>query len=228
MPWRALRCLPILAVLTACASDLDVEPGAVQWMEWPAEVTAATPFAARLILPFPACHPWSFKEGVSADQSAVTFEPYFLVKQGDPVCLPAPADLSPLPFVMLDTLGTAPGLAATFARTFEMRASATVSAPSPAPGNGSSPVRTFGIVTVRLSAPDTSRRNAAGVVTILVDNSGCVRIQPAGYYGAPQGFVLEDQADTAGLMNAFVRGYFHDAAAPVCGQTRVFHVESRN
>jgi len=45
---------------------------------------------------------------------------------------------------------------------------------------------------------------------------------------APQGFVLEDQADTTGLNYAFVRGYFHEATTPVCGQTRVFHLVSRN
>ena len=42
------------------------------------------------------------------------------------------------------------------------------------------------------------------------------------------GYVLEDQGDTTGLMNAFVRGYIHDAAAPVCGETRVLHLLSRN
>ncbi len=45
---------------------------------------------------------------------------------------------------------------------------------------------------------------------------------------APQGFVLEDQADTLGFSLGFVSGYIHDAPAPVCGETRVFHLVSRN
>jgi hypothetical protein len=34
--------------------------------------------------------------------------------------------------------------------------------------------------------------------------------------------------DTVGLAGAFVTGYVHDAAAPVCGETRVFHLITRN
>lgn len=167
--------IPIVAALAACDSDLELQSGVVQWMEWPAEVTAATPFPVRLVIPFPACQQWTFRPGASADQSAVTFAPYFLVKKGPLICPPVPADVSiyPLPYLSLDTVDIAPGLAAAFARSYEMRASATVYAP-------------------------------------------------------PVGYVLEDQADTTGLMNAFVRGYIHDAAAPVCGETRVFHLLSRN
>ena len=54
------------------------------------------------------------------------------------------------------------------------------------------------------------------------------RILPLGLYDPDSGLVLEDQADTAGLSSAFVRGYIYDVAAPVCGQTRVFHLESRS
>jgi hypothetical protein len=225
---RPFYYLPVLAALVACDSDLDMQPAIVQWMEWPAEVAAAAPFTVRMVMPFPACHRWVFKPAVSADQSAVTFAPYFLVERGEPVCLPAPAapDVFPVPFLGLDTVMIAPGLAASVARTFEMRASAAVTAPSPTPGAADPPVRTFGDVTVRLSDPDTSRHNAGGIVTIWVDNEGCVRVLPAGYPVAP--LVLEDQADTTGLNYAFVRGYIHEAATPVCGQTRVFHLESRN
>lgn len=219
-----------IGFLAACDSDLDVQPAMVQWMEWPAEVTAATPFSVRLVMPFPACHRWVFKPAVSSDQSAVTFAPFFLVERGDPVCLPAPAEVGvfPLPFLALDTVSMAPGLATTVARTFEMRGSAAVYAPTPTPGAGDSPVRTFGAVTVRLSNPDTSRRNAGGLVTMWVDDAGCVRILPGASPPAPPSLVLEDQSDTTGLNYAFVRGYIHDATTPVCGQTRVFKLVSRN
>ena len=213
---RSLYCIPLMAALAACDSGLEIQPAYVQWMEWPAEVSVATPFTARMLVPFPACHRSVFKPAVSENQSAVTFAPYFLVEGGAPVCLPSPAlDVALVPFLALDTVITAPGLAA---RAFQMRATAT----------DASGVRTFGDVTVRLSNPDTSRRKAGGVVTLWVDNAGCARLRPAGYLQPLGGYVLEDQADTTGLNYAFVRGYIHDAAAPVCGQTRVFKLVSRN
>jgi hypothetical protein len=90
------------------------------------------------------------------------------------------------------------------------------------------PVRTFGDVIVRTAGADESRLRAAGDVYLQRDTLGCARIQPLGLYDPDAALVLEDQADTAGLSSAFVRGYIYDAAAPVCGQIRVFHVESRN
>src|SRR6266545_859156 len=89
------------------------------------------------------------------------------------------------------------------------------------------PARTFGDVIVRPSNADQSRRNAAGVVSLQADTGGCVRVKPAGLYSPAAALVLEDQADTIGLSYTFVRGYIHDAAAPVCGETRVFHLTAR-
>ena len=221
-PQRVFYCIPILATLAGCDSGLEMQPAIVQWMEWPAEVQAATPFAVRLLAPFPACHRFVFKPAVRAVDSVVTVEPYFLVEQGDPVCLPSPAlDVAPLPFLALDTVITAPGLSA---RTFQMRATA-IAVP---PATNATGLRAFGDVTVRPSNPDTSRRNAGGIVRLWVDNAGCARILAAGYPQPPRGFVLEDQADTTGLNYAFVRGYIHETATPVCGETRVFHLVSIN
>ena len=224
---RPFYCIPLLAALAACDSGLDVQPAIIQWMEWPAEVVAAKPFSVHLLTGFPACHKWVFKSAVSADQSAVTFAPYFLVERGEPVCLPVPETLEifPVPNLGLDTSVVAPGLATAVERTFEIRASTTVNAPPPSPSVGDIPVRTFGDVIVRLSNPDSSRRNAAGIVTLSVDIPGCARVHPGGYFS---GLVLEDQADTTGLNSAFVRGYIHEVATPVCGQTRVFHLVTRN
>src|SRR6266545_6191205 len=92
-----------------------------------------------------------------------------------------------------------------------------------APGQ---PVRTFGSFTVRPDAPVDTRRIAAGFVAKLLDTS-CARIIPIGVYHLDGAYVLEDQADTAGLRGAFVRGYIYDAATPVCGQATVFHLLSR-
>lgn len=218
-----------IALILACdSSDLEVQPATIQWLEWPAEVLVATPFEARMMLIPPVCFPYTFKPGMTRDESAVTFASYFLVQRTTPICPPTEGAFAPNPNIVLDTLLTVLGLAASSPRTFEMRASASVEPPVPPPGAGESPVRTFGDVTVRLSSPDTSRRNAAGRVTLRIDDQGCARVQPDGYFNPEAGFVLEDQADTVGLGFAFVRGYLHDVTTPVCGQTRVFHLLSRN
>lgn len=224
---RSFYYLAMLAGVAACDSGLDVQPAIVQWMEWPAEVVAAKPFSVKLLTGFPACHKWVFKSAVSSDQSAVTFAPYFLVERGAPVCLPVPATTAifPLPNLGFDTSVVAPGLQTTVDRTFEIRASTVVNAAPPSPSVGDVPVRTFGDVIVRLSNPDSSRRNAAGLVTLSVEASGCARVHPGGYFPA---LVLEDQADTSGLNYAFVRGYIHEVTTPVCGQTQVFHLVTRN
>lgn len=227
---RPLYCIPLLLGLAGCdSSDQNFQPGVVEWMEWPAEVRAATPFEVRLLLPFPSCHQWVYEPRVGVDESAVTFEPYFLVDKGEPVCLPTEqVHVSAfVPNFMLDTLGSAPGLATPSARTFEIRATADVYASAPSPGV-SSPVRTFGNVIARPTDPDTTLRNAGGMVVLQFDIEGCALIRPAGSYNPGLGIVLEDQADTVGLNWVFVRGYIHNAAVPVCGQTRVFHLESRN
>ena len=52
---RSLYYIPIVAALAACESDLELQSGVVQWMEWPAEVVTAKPFPVRLLLPLPAC-----------------------------------------------------------------------------------------------------------------------------------------------------------------------------
>jgi len=82
-------------------------------------------------------------------------------------------------FVALDTLETAPGLAANVARTFEMRATSVAFAPAPEPGVNDLPIRTYGVVTTNFTS-------------------------------------------------AFLRGHIHEVAAPICGQTRVFHLLTVN
>lgn len=233
MSLRALYSIPVLAALTACDPDSDIEPVAVQWMDWPAEALVATPFQVHMVVIRPLCHPNVFRLRVDTDQSAVTFLPYFLVNHERAVC-PIPVDAIAHPDIMvdviapdyaLDTVITAPALDSTIARTFEMRAPRNGGASIPGVPFGER-VQAFGDVTVRLSAPDTSRRNVAGWVFLTRDSLGCARVTPG--TSSIEGFMLEDQADTLNLAAIFVRGYIHEATAPVCGQTRVFHLVSRN
>jgi hypothetical protein len=218
---RALGYAAVVALSVACDPGIIRQSGSIEWLEWPAEVKSATSFQARAILLPPACLPHQFRPGRSVEQSAITFEPYWLVEPVRSVCPPTGPDHALLPDIRLDTLLAVPGLAASSPRTVEMRAA--TSAPISEPV-----IRTFGDVTVRPADPDTSRRNAAGRVTLRVDEQGCARIQPGGFFYPVPEYVLEDQADTAGIAFAFVRGYLHDVATPVCGQTRVFHLVTVN
>lgn len=226
---RAFHYLPLCAALVSCGSDVTIAPVTLQWMEWPAEVLAAKPFPLRLIvIPVAVCQRRVFRAGISADQSAVTVAPYYLVEGAPTVCPPIEGTAGPflpVPFFVLDTTTLAPGLATSAPRTFDIRGAADVSV-SNAPAANDLPQRTFGQVTVRPSNPDTTRRNAAGIAILVRDTLGCAMVQPYGFF--PSAYMLEDQADTAGVSYAFVRGYLHDAATPVCGRTRVFHLVSRN
>lgn len=220
----ATLCLGVLVACDANSND-QVNPVTVQWMDWPAEVEAGQPFRTRLVVWGVCAINPRFNAGTSADQSAVTFAPYFLVDDEPILCAGGVAER--LIVTAIDTAGTAPGLTATFTRTYEMRGTASTYLRSNAI-LGNFPVRTFGEVTVQIADADTSRRNAAGVVYVERDTAGCVRVRPAGLYSPGAALVLEDQADTAGLSSAFARGFIYEAAVAVCGEKRVFHLVSRN
>jgi len=214
-----------LGLLLACdGPNGKVDPVSVQWMDWPAEVNAGQPFRTRLVVWGVCAINPRFRPGAHADQSAVTFAPYYLVDNDQIFCANL-REVTLLQVGAIDTAGTAPGLAAPASRTYEMRAGAEVFF---ARAEESIPVRHFGNVIVRPTGADPSQRNGGGTVFLLVDSVGCLRLSPLGLYNPNSALVLEDQADTSGLSGAFVTGYIYDAAAPVCGETRVFHVVTRN
>jgi hypothetical protein len=208
-----------LGLFAACdhATQSTVSPVTVQWMEWPAEVNAGQPFRTRLVV-WGVCSlsPPRFYAGMSADQSAVTFEPYYLVSKDNIECLMDRASLSTSPTLLagaLDTAGTAPGLATS---TYEMRAAAfvyTFAAPT------SLPVRTFGDVIVRTGGADRSRRRAAGT-------SICSATHQATLASAGRALIRTLRScsrtrPTAGLSSAFVRGYIRRGGAGVRPDTRL-------
>jgi len=230
MTMRALSYLPIVAMVAACAPDnIVVVPTNVEWMEWPAEVTAATPFTVRLLVPWPYCYQGEapLNPGTSTNELTVTFEPYFLLSRHRNAPRPGAACQYHSP---VDTVGTVVGLAASVPRAFGVRAAShVVSHTTPAVTLA---VQTFGDVTVRQSAPDTTRRNAAGFATKELDNLGCVRLRPSvtlgvGPFDLGPRYVLDDQADKTTFWGTFVHGYIYEAAAPVCGETKVFHLVAR-
>ena len=210
-----------LFLLAACESSGKVTPVTVQWMDWPAEVNAGQPFRTRLVVwGICAINP-QFRPGASANQTAVTFAPYFTFENDHILCAAATGNA----FVVtaLDTAGIAPGLLAGSPRTYEMRA--------PMPDftyhfdvlAARLLVSAYGTVMVRPSGADPSRRNAGGYASLERDSQNCLRVRPLGVYAPNAAIALDDQA-AAGATAALVRGYIYDAATPICGETRVFHV----
>jgi hypothetical protein len=196
-------------------------------MEWPAEVTAGQPFRTRLVVWGVCAIDPRFQAGPSADESAVTFAPYFLVNDDDVVyCQAAAQPVERLIAISIDTAGMAPPLSPDSPRAYEMRASASVYVGS-ARALANLPVRTFGSVTVR-PEPSSTNHNAAGYVSVGVDTLGCVRVQPAWTYGPGRGIVIDNPDDTVGMAGAFVRGYIYDLAVPACGESRAFHLVAVN
>jgi len=223
---RAASFVVLLAVsAAACSSEPDtrIEAAQVGWMEWPAEVSAATPFTVRLVGYGVSCvEVVKFVTKPSVDQSAVTFEPYFLLTGQPQFC----RELTPLSRIIapfFDTRAAVPGLEAQVPRTYEIRAGTDVSARE---ALAAFPIRTFGDVTVRSAQVESSRINAGGLAYASRDSLGCVTLSPYGIY---PGYVVENPpADTAQYWFGFVRGHIYEPIAPVCGQAKVFHLVSRN
>jgi len=215
----------LLAVpVAACSSEPDtrIEAAQVSWMEWPAEVSAATPFTVRLVGYGVSCvEVVKFVTKPSVDQSAVTFEPYFLLTGQPQFCRElTPSSRIIAPF--FDTRAAVPGLEAQVPRTYEIRAGTDVSARE---ALAAFPIRTFGDITVRSAGVETKRVNAGGLAYASRDSLGCVTLFA---YGVYPGYVVENPpADTARYWYGFVRGYIYEAA-PVCGESKVFHLVSRN
>src|SRR5882672_9453632 len=166
--------------LLACEGPkAEVSPVTVLWMDWPSEVNAGEPFRTRLVVWNVCAVNPQFRAGGHADQSTVTFEPYYLIGHDQIACLTqrTPTLLS---LIALDTAGIAPGLAAASPRTYDMRAPVTDYALSTTAAPNSA-VDKFGVVTVQPSGAAPLRRNAAGDVVAERDSLGrpsCSRIKP--------------------------------------------------
>ena len=204
----------LLAAVLACTEpDTEAVPALVSWMEWPAEVRAATPFTVRLVVGSQGrIVVGALRIPLSIDNSAVTFEPYFLSRKVSRGVI----DYREEPVArQWDTTSQVPGLAATFERTYEIRATATAYAA----------VRTFGTVTVWVDGASAFFTNAAGFGSGFVDSLACLRIRPA---GLSTRYVVVNPPLGPQNWSAFVRGYLYRPATPVCGEQRVFYLESRN
>jgi hypothetical protein len=220
---RSLVWLAAFLALSCNDSGTHILPAAVNWMEWPAEVRAGTPFTARLVGFAPFCGPSDgFNAVPQVDDSAVTFQPYFIVPDQPSVCPPTERQVA-IAFIApsFDTSAAVPGLAAPSSGTYDMRASAF--AATFAPGDGYV-IHAFGTVTVRRDSADTSRTAAAGQIYTWRDTLSCLHGATPGLY---PGYVIENPPDTTTYWSGFVQGYLYAPAAPVCGATKVFHLVAR-
>jgi len=218
---RRLSSVVLCALVAACEPDHNVIRTAVVWMDWPSQVVASQDFQVRLVVYRPCALIQAFNPDPRADASAVTFAPYFLGDANGMRCVTLQSVDALVAPSNLDTTGLAPGLTGDAARTYEMRGTTGL--------YDAWVERTFGDVAVYAQVPPPTApvRNAGGRIQMQVDTLGCVRIRPGGLYGPGAAIVLENQADTAGLSGAFVRGYIHYPAAPVCGESKVFHLVTR-
>lgn len=198
------------AMSGACGPDLRAVPLGVSWLEWPAEVRAREPFDVRMAGYLPACGS-HFVPRYHADLSAVSFEPYALVSQPPPC-------VNIVQSAFAETI-TVSSLEAAAARTYEMRAATHTSAVDLL-------VRTFGDVVVRPDSIHDRRRYAVGTISAARDQAGCLRVYPVARTFSIT-YPLENPPDTTSTWAAFVRGYVYEPSAPICGESKVFHLVTR-
>lgn len=199
----AVFTMTCLGFLTACGPlgpDSRVEPLFADWMEWRAEVQMDKPVNV-LIVGFQQCGA-AYVRRYEVDQANATilFNPYQVV--------PETPCLSFAPVMFADNIGVTD----LHVGTYQLQ----------------SGDRVFGEVVVTPDAPDAPPLIGAGGATFVRDPDGCLRLRPAMAY-MPHFMPLQDQADTiADWTNSFVTGHIVQVSAPVCGQTRVFHLLSKN
>ena len=221
----------LLIAIAACEENEAIIPTQVTWMEWPANVAAGDAFRTRLVTWGVCALNPRFHAGATADESAVTFAPYFTADKGNIACVQERVTVVALG--AFDTAGTAPGLGADSPRTYEMRAAANVHTVVPVMGETAAS-RTFGDVTVLPFPPPPGppspypHLNVGGWARIVIDTLGCARISPSGLYSTKPGVALANQNDSTGLTARFVRGYVTDGEQTVCGETTLFYLLSKD
>jgi len=191
--------------VTACTdpSDVTILAPEAAWIEWPAEVRAGEPFDVRLVGYYPGCYPrQELRIEVLRTDVQVAVRTEWLIEganDNNPLCDPG----------LYDTLVTVAGLAAANDRTYEVL---TVHPDRPPP-------RPVGTILVRPTGPiATDPRNGLGTVVGSTDIEGCAVMQRA--FDAP----IPVDNPPADQWLGYVFGYFFTPAAPLCGQTRVFHL----
>jgi hypothetical protein len=218
----ALAAVAALAGVACTEPDTSVIPADVVWMEWPAEAVAQRSFDVRIGVWRPCALDQRFRPAPSAGQSSLTFAPYFLVSKEPLACALMDRPSADLDIAPLDTVVAAPGLdAPASARTYEVRGAAGEAVYGALADRA---IRTFGEMVVRPTSGTDTRTMAAGFASAQVEG-GCLRLRPGIRFTG--GYPIENPPDATEFWWAFVRGYLYRPAAPVCGETVVYHLISR-
>ena len=169
------------------------------WMEWPAQVQEGAPASVLIVGGMTCGAEYVRRYEVDQINRTVLFNPYEIVPENPCV------NIAPSLFVdRIDVLDLRAG-------TYQLQ----------------SGDRVFGEVVVTPDPPDAPALVGAGTATFVRDPDGCFRVRPAMTYFAHM-MPLQDQADTtADWTNALVTGHIIEAASPICGVTRIFHLLSR-
>ena len=203
----------IVLALVSCAEPTGpaAVPYAVQWVEWPAGVSAAQPGAVLVTYFGDFCSTLSL--GVSADFPLVTVNSE---ATRHPNCSPPP--LLP-PLFLSDTLLSLPALPAPYG----LPAYYTIQATLADPGFDTPSLRDLG--SIRLAATGDTTRYMAGAASLLVDSAGCTVMLPA-LFGLTRTYaVLNPPALGGQVRRALVGAHISSAAAPGCGTHRVVQLD---
>ena len=204
------RCtLVVIAALGLACTEPEtgeVIPAQPFWIEFPAEVREAEPFDLRVVVWGPGCYEHQeLRVHVMVGTSYVTVRSEFVVdgQNNSVACLRDPA-----PY---DTTVTVPGLALIPNAAYVIEI-----VPS-----GQTPWIPSGSVAIRGASEsiDRDKIRAAGAVTGTTDIEGCAVMQRP--FDAP----IPVENPPSATWIGFVRGYLFTPAAPLCGQTRAFHID---
>jgi hypothetical protein len=207
MKWQpAALAATILAGLACPATEPEttILPSQPAWMEWPADVRADLAFSVRMVGYYPGCYPrQELRIGVQRFDADIVFRTEWLVDgPNDVLCLGDPG--------LYDTLVTVAGLPAIADSAYDLLA---VVAESGA-------LRRMGAVRARSSAALSNNTAAGGVAVGSTDIEGCAVMQRN--FDAP----VPVENPPAASWLGFVSGYFFTPETPLCGQTRVYHIEA--
>lgn len=192
----------IMAGLACPTEPETIIPAQPAWMAWPAEVRAGVNFNVRLVVHAPGCYPrQDLQVGVFRSAADIAFQAEWLVEgTSSGVCDPG----------YVDTLVALTGLPATTDSTYRVFAVPVESGP----------FLLMGTLLARRTAALSNNTGAAGTAVGSTDIEGCAVMQPP--FDSP----IPVENPPAATWMGFVRGYFFTPAAPLCGQTRAFHVDS--
>ena len=215
MPRLFKLCVPAAFVLAGCMEpDVGIFHSVPLWMEWPAEAQTGMPFGMRLVGHTATCVTHQeLRVDVERFAEGVAFRSLLVVDRPDARRNePAIPDSLCGDAGFYDTTVTVAGLAATAERSYWIwRVDPT--APQ---------LTAVGTIVVRATAPETDRANASGyVLRGSTDTEGCAAMQRH-FPAAP----IAVENPPAATWQGFAFGYFFTPAAPLCGQTRAFHIDS--